>query len=82
MKPPRAQVTQLDFEFIREGMKIRQIRPKFHVLTKIEMKMTYLVFLFCFFLLSLRLLCHFEAVLSTFKILSYTNVSNPQNLKS
>ena len=29
-------------------MKINKIRPKFHFLTKIEIKMTYLVFLFCF----------------------------------
>ena len=35
-------------------MKINKIRPKFHFLTKIEMKITHLVFLFCF-LLSLRL---------------------------
>ena len=30
-------------------MKINKIRPKFHFLTKIEIKMTYLVFLFLFF---------------------------------
>ena len=29
-------------------MKITKIRPKFHFLTKIEIKMTYLVFLFLF----------------------------------
>ena len=45
--------TSLDFEFIRECMKINKIRPKCHFLTVIEIKMTYLVF-FCF-LLSLRL---------------------------
>ena len=28
----------------------KQIRPKFHFLTKIEIKMTYLVFFFCFLL--------------------------------
>ena len=35
-------------------MKINKIRPKFHFLTNIEIKMTYLVFLSCF-LLSLPL---------------------------
>ena len=35
-------------EFIREYMKINKIRPKFHFLTKIEIKMTYIVFV-CFF---------------------------------
>ena len=34
----------MDFEFIREYMKINKIRPKCHFLTKIEIKMTYLVF--------------------------------------
>ena len=46
--------SSLDFEFLRECTKINKIRPKFHFLTKIEIKVTYLVFLFCFFLLSLR----------------------------
>ena len=46
----------LDFEFIRECMKINKIRLKFQFWTKIEIKMTYLVFasVFCY-LLSLRL---------------------------
>ena len=47
-------LSSLDFEFIRECMKINKIRPKFHFLKKIEIKMTYLVFVFCY-LLSLRL---------------------------
>ena len=38
----------MDFEFIRKYMKINKIRPKFHFLTKIEIKMTYLVFVFFF----------------------------------
>ena len=41
-------VRSLDFKFIRECMKINKIRHKFHFLTKIEIKMTYLVFLSCF----------------------------------
>ena len=55
-------------------MKINKIRPKFQFWTKIEIKMTYLVFVFCY-LLSLHLKSHFhlEAVLSTFKVLSCTN---------
>ena len=53
--------SSLDFEFIRQQLrqciKINKIRPKFHFLTKIEIKVTYLIILFflCFFLLSLRL---------------------------
>ena len=35
--------------FRSECMEINKIRPKFHFLTKIEIKMTYLVVLFCFF---------------------------------
>ena len=50
IKPPRAQVAQLDFEFLRECMKINQIRPKVHFLTRIEIKITCLVLLFCFLL--------------------------------
>ena len=46
--------SSLDFEFIRECMKINKIRPKFHFLTKVEIKMTYVVYVFCY-LLSLRL---------------------------
>ena len=60
-------------------MKINKIRPKFHFLTEIEIKMTYLVFLFSllfFFLLSLRLWSHLEAVLLTFKIFSCTKTTN------
>ena len=51
-------------------MKINKIRPKFHFLRKVEIKMTYLVFVVFFFLLSLFLLSHLQAVLSMFKILS------------
>ena len=73
LRRPKLCGSSLDFEFIRACMKISKIRPKFHFLTKIEIKMTYwLVFLFCF-LLSLRLQSHLKAVLSTFKILSCTN---------
>ena len=42
-------LSSLDFESVRGCMKINKIRPKFHFLTKIEIKMTYLVFLFSFF---------------------------------
>ena len=48
-------------EFIRQQLrqciKINKIRPKFHFLTKIEIKVTYLIisFFLCLFLLSLRL---------------------------
>ena len=62
-----------DFEFIRECMKINKICPKFCFLTKIEIKMTHLVFLFCF-LLSLHFYHHLKAILSTFKILSCTSL--------
>ena len=47
--------SSLDFEFIRQQLrqciKINKIRPKFHFLTKIEIKVTYLIILFflCFF---------------------------------
>ena len=34
----------LDFEFIRKCVKITKVRPMFHFLTKIKIKMTYLVF--------------------------------------
>ena len=53
-------------------MKINKIRPKFQFWTKIEIKMTYIVFVVCY-LLSLYLYSHLEAVLSTFKVLSCTN---------
>ena len=43
-----------DFEFIRECMKTNKIHPKFHFLTKLEIKMTHFVFLFLFFFLSLH----------------------------
>ena len=51
---------------------MNNIRRKFQFWTKIEIKMTYLVFVFSN-LLSLRLQSHLEAILSTFKILSCTN---------
>ena len=53
-------------------MKISKIRPKFHFLTKIEIKMSPLLVLFCYLLLFF-FLSHLEAVLSTFKIFSCTN---------
>ena len=49
-------------------MKINKICPKFHFFTIIEIKMTHLVFLFCY----LFRLSHLEAILLTFKILSCT----------
>ena len=45
-RPPKLCGISLDFTFIRECMKINKIRPKFYFLTKIEILMTYLVFLF------------------------------------
>ena len=51
---PKLCGSSLDFEFIKKCIKINKIRPKSHFLTKIEIQMTRLVFLFCF-LLSLRL---------------------------
>ena len=42
----------VDFQFVRECMKINKIRLKFHFLTKIEIKMTYLVFFFLCFTVS------------------------------
>ena len=53
-------------------MKINKIRPKFQFWTKIEIKMTYLVFVFCYLLFSSPLE-PFGSVLSTFKVLSCTN---------
>ena len=50
-------------------MKINKIRPILHFSTKLEIKMTCLVFVFCY-LLSLRRQSHLEAVLLTFKILT------------
>ena len=42
--------SSLDFEFIRQQLrqciKINKIRPKFHFLTKIEIKVTYVIILF------------------------------------
>ena len=52
-RQPKLCGSSLDFEFIRECMKINKIRPKFQFWTKIGIKMTYLVFVFCY-LLSLR----------------------------
>ena len=53
-RQPKLRGSSLDFEFIRECMEINKVRLKFQFWTKIEMKMTYLVFVFCY-LLSLRL---------------------------
>ena len=52
--PKSVGVRSLDFKFIRECIKIKKIHRKFHFLTKMEIKMTYLVFSSCF-LPSLRL---------------------------
>ena len=49
-RQPKLCGSSLVFEFIRECMKINKKRPKFHFLTKIEIKMTYLVFVFCYLL--------------------------------
>ena len=58
---PRLCGSSLDFEFVRECLKITKIRPKFHFLRKkIEIKMTHLVVLFCY-LLSLCFYSHLEA---------------------
>ena len=46
-RQPKLCGSSLDFEFIRECMKINKIRPKFQFWTKIEIKMTCLVFVFC-----------------------------------
>ena len=51
-------------------MKISKTRPKFHLLTKIEIKMTPLLVLFCYSL-HLLFLSHLEAVLSTFMLKNY-----------
>ena len=51
---PKLCGSSLGFEFIRKCIKMNKIRPKFDFLTKIEIQMTHLVFLFCC-LLSLRL---------------------------
>ena len=49
-RQPKLCGSSLDFEFIRECLKINKIRPKFQFWTKIEIKMTYLVFVFyCLF---------------------------------
>ena len=42
-RQPKLCGSSLDFEFIRECMKIDTIRPKFRFWTKIEIKITYLV---------------------------------------
>ena len=78
---PKLCGNSLDFEFIRDCMKINKLRPKFHFLTKLERRMTYLVFLFCF-LLSFRLQSHLEAVLSMFKILILSCSINSPKLPS
>jgi len=49
-QPPKSG-SSLDFEFLRESTKINKIRPKFHYSTKMETKMTYLVFVFCHYCL-------------------------------
>ena len=49
-------------------MKISKIRPKFHFLTKTEIKISPLLVLFCY-LLPFFFLSHFEAVLSTLRFL-------------
>ena len=53
-RQPKLCGSSLDFAFIIEYMKTKKIRPKFQFWTKIEIEMTYLVFVFCY-LLSLRL---------------------------
>ena len=53
-RQPKLCGSWLEFEFIRECMKINKILPKFQFWTKIEIKMTHLVFVFCY-LLSPRL---------------------------
>jgi len=58
-RAPRLCGSSLDFEIIRGCMKINKIRPKFHFLTKIEIKVTHLVVFFSYFL---------SLCLSTFKI--------------
>ena len=58
---PRLCGSSLDFEFIRECMKITKIRPRFHFLKKkMEIKMTHLVVLFCY-LLPICFYSHLEA---------------------
>ena len=52
-RQPKLCGNSFDIEFTREFMKINKIRPKFNFSTKIEIKMTYLEFVFCY-LLSLR----------------------------
>ena len=42
-RQPKLCGSSMDFEFIRECMKINKIRPKFQFWTNIEIKMTYLV---------------------------------------
>ena len=50
-RQPQKSGSSLDFEFLRECTKINKIRPKFYYSTKIEIKMTYLVFVFCYYCL-------------------------------
>ena len=50
-RQPQKSGSSLDFEFLRECTKINKIRPKFYYSTKIQIKMTYLVFVFCYYCL-------------------------------
>ena len=57
---PRLRGSSLDFEFVREYIKINKVGPKqegpkFHFFTKIEIKMIHFVFLFWYFTVSLPL---------------------------
>ena len=47
-RQPKLYGCSLDFEFLRECMKINKIRPKLHFSTKVEIKMTCLVFVSCY----------------------------------
>ena len=65
---------------LEECMKINKIRPKFHFLTKIEMKMTsYLVF--CFFTVSTPLEPFGSRFINVFKSLRCTKSTVRKNLK-
>ena len=65
--------SSLDFQFIRECMKLNKIRPKFHFLTQnIEKQMTHLVFLFSVFTVSF-LLEPFGSRLIDFSVLKIVN---------
>ena len=76
-RQPKLCGSSLDFEFIRECMKINKIRPKFHFSTKNRNKNDLPCVCVCY-ILSLRLQSHLEAVLSTFKILNHNlSLSQP-----